>query len=217
MNTRGLPVRETIDTGWNVFKDSIGLAIGVMVATSLIPSAIQWFAELATIGDDEPGPLVWVAIAIVEITLELGAVNVFLKLRDRQPAEFADLFNVFPRVPVFFIAVLIAFFAILFGFIMLIIPGIIVALRLQFIPYIVLDEDIGPLDAVQRSWNLTRGFTFDLFLYGLLLLGINILGIMALGIGVFVSAPVTGIATADMYRFLRHAEAANAAPATSVV
>lgn len=206
MNTRALPVGKTIDTGWKTFKESIGLAITVMLAVYLIPAALQWFGEIASGGNGRQAPLMWVAIVIVEITLELGATNVFLKLRDKRPAEFADVFNIFPRVPVFFAAVLIAAAAMLLGFILLIIPGIIVAVRLKFIPYLLLDEDIGPIDAVQRSWKLTRGFTLDLFLFDLLLAGINLLGVLALGVGVFVSVPVTGIALADMYRFLREIE-----------
>jgi len=217
MNTRGIPIAESIDTGWNTFKEFVGFVLGVMIAVYLIPAAMRWFAEIATAGHDGPGPFMWVAIAIVEITLELGAVNVFLRLRDRRPAEFADLFNIFPRVPVFFVSVLIAFILTLAGLVALIVPGIILALRLQFIPYILLDEDIGPVDAIQKSWNLTRGFTFDLFLFALLVIAINFVGFIALGIGIFVSVPVTKIATADVYRFLRHVQGHDPAPAAPAV
>jgi uncharacterized membrane protein len=93
---------------------------------------------------------------------------------------------------------------------LLIVPGIIVAVRLQFIPFLIVDEAVGPIDAVQRSWDLTAGYTLDLFLFDLLLFVINLLGLMALFVGVFVSCPITGIAMADMYRTLKTRESAGA-------
>ncbi len=206
MTSQALPVGATVDTGWNTFKESAGLAIGVTLAVCLIPSGLAFIYELS--GGDERGghPLLWLAEAVAQVTLELGAANVFLKLRDRAPTELADVFNIFPRVPVFFASLIITAGAFILGLILLISPGIIVLIRLKFIPFLVLDEKIGPIDAVKRSWELTRGFTFDLFLYDLLLLGINLLGFLAFFVGLFASLPVTGIALADMYRFLKDLE-----------
>ncbi len=38
-----------------------------------------------------------------------------------------------------------------------IIPGIYVACRLVFVAYLVLDEDMGPIEAIEASWRLTKG------------------------------------------------------------
>ena len=206
MTSQALPVGATVDTGWNTFKESAGLAIGVTLVVCLVPAVLEFIYDL-TAGDDGGGPpLLWLAQTVAEVTLELGAANVFLKLRDKAPVEFADVFNIFPRVPVFFVSLIITAAAFILGLILLIIPGIIVLVRLKFTPFLVLDEKIGPINAVQRSWELTRGFTFDLFLYDLLLLGINLLGFLAFFVGLFASLPVTGIALADMYRFLKDLE-----------
>jgi hypothetical protein len=39
---------------------------------------------------------------------------------------------------------------------------------------VVVDERVGPLEAIQRSWDMTRGSAMDLFMLFLLLLGLNL-------------------------------------------
>jgi len=209
MNTLGLPVGETIDKGWNTFKLWAALLLGVQLIVYGVPAFMEWMGGIRT-DDGEPGFLMSIAICLATATLELGLINVFMKLRDGQRAEFSDLFTIFPRAWVYIVSGFIALVAIALGLVMLIVPGIIVAVRLKFIPFLILDENAGPIDAVQRSWDLTRGYTLDLFLYDILLVAINILGLLALGVGIFVSAPVTGLALTEMYRVLKARETGQA-------
>jgi uncharacterized membrane protein len=208
MNTQGLPVGETIDRGWNTFKKWVALLIGAQLVVYGVPAFMEWVGGVQSGDGGEPGFLMSIAIWVATVTLQLGIVNVYMKLRDGMAAEFADLFTIFPRAWVYLVSSFISHVAIFLGLLLFIVPGIIVAIRLNFIPYLILDENIGPIAALQRSWELTRGYTLDLFLYYLLLFAINILGLIALCVGLFVSIPVTGIAVADMYRVLKERESA---------
>lgn len=91
---------------------------------------------------------------------------------------------------------------VLIGLLCFIIPGIYLSLAFAPVIYVVLDQKLGPVDAVQRCWNLTKGNRGRLFLFGVASFGINLLGILALGIGVLVTAPFTWLAMADVYRQL---------------
>ncbi|MDH5627817.1 MAG: hypothetical protein OEY69_05940, partial [Candidatus Krumholzibacteria bacterium] len=75
--------------------------------------------------------------------------------------------------------------------------------RLWFVGFVVVDEAVGPVEAIQRSWDITRGRTMDLFLLFLLLVGLNLLGIVALGVGLLVTVPVSGLSLAFVYRELK--------------
>jgi uncharacterized membrane protein len=89
------------------------------------------------------------------------------------------------------------------GLILLIVPGIIMMLRLSLIGFVLVDERTGPIDAIQRSWDMTRGHTMDLLVLFIALLGLNILGLCCLFIGLFVTVPMSGLAMAYIYRELK--------------
>jgi uncharacterized membrane protein len=84
----------------------------------------------------------------------------------------------------------------------LIVPGIIIAMGLAFVPYLVVERGLGPVEALKESWRLTKGHKMQIFLLVLALVGINILGLMALVVGVFVTFPLTLLAFAHAYRTL---------------
>jgi uncharacterized membrane protein len=174
---------------------------------------VERFASIFIGAREDWNPLASLAYSLLVSALILGAYHVYLKTRDREPVDIVDMFNVVGRVVSYFLATFITVFLVAIGIVLLIVPGIIVAVRLSLIPFVVLDEGAGPLDALQRSWDLTRGFTIDLFLFFVLLVGINVLGLLALGIGLFVTLPISAIAFADMYRFLKSLEADASVPA----
>jgi uncharacterized membrane protein len=93
--------------------------------------------------------------------------------------------------------------AVFMGLILLVIPGIVILIRLWFLGFVVVEGGKGPLEAIQESWDISRGHTFDLFLLFLLLCGLNVLGLLCLGIGLLVTMPVSGLALAHTYRVLK--------------
>ncbi|MDP4224388.1 MAG: hypothetical protein Q8868_13860 [Bacteroidota bacterium] len=71
------------------------------------------------------------------------------------------------------------------GLFALIIPGIIIACRLVFVPYIVMDKKLDPIEAVELSWKLTRGHGWTVFLMGFVSFFIIIFGLCLILVGVF--------------------------------
>jgi len=205
MTTDSLPIGESVSWAWDRFKENTPLLLAVSAVSCLLPAFLEWIGERAFSGFVEA----WMGIVhfVVVTTISLGVAKITLHIRDGKPVEFANLFDSFNRVPWLMLATFLMMFATFFGVLLLIVPGIIIAIRLCFIAFITADEGCNAIDALKRSWNITRGFGFDLFLFALLLIGVNILGFICLGIGVFVSVPVTWLATAYIFRFLseRHA------------
>jgi uncharacterized membrane protein len=74
---------------------------------------------------------------------------------------------------------------IILGCIALIIPGIIIACRLAFVPYLVMDKKLDPIEAVEQSWKLTRGHGWTIFLMGFVSIFIFIFGLILMIVGVF--------------------------------
>ena len=82
------------------------------------------------------------------------------------------------------LANLLVFALVAMGLFALIIPGIIIACRLNFVPYLVMDKKLDPIEAVEMSWKLTRGHGWTIFLMGFVSFFIYILGFILLFIGI---------------------------------
>ena len=90
---------------------------------------------------------------------------------------------------------------IIVGLILFIIPGIIFAIKLQFVDYLIVDKKMG-IDSLSKSWNMTKGVKWNLFLLWILIALINIAGALLLLVGLFITVPLSVVATAYVYRKL---------------
>lgn len=60
-------------------------------------------------------------------------------------------------------------------------------------------DDLGPVDALERSWDLARGNRFSLFFYGFLTGLFNIVGLMLCCVGVIGTKAMTDFGTTEAY------------------
>ncbi len=97
------------------------------------------------------------------------------------------------------LANLLTFAIIGIGFVFFIIPGIILACRLAFVSYLVMDKNMEPVAAVEKSWEMTRGYGWKIFGMALLVLPIFIAGLLCLIVGVFFAIIWVHAAFASMY------------------
>jgi uncharacterized membrane protein len=82
----------------------------------------------------------------------------------------------------------------------LIVPGIIIACRLAFVPYIVMDKKLDPIESVELSWKYTRGHAWTIFLMGFVAFFIYIFGLMLLIVGIFPAAMWVKSSFATLYQ-----------------
>lgn len=88
------------------------------------------------------------------------------------------------------------------GLVLLIIPGLIVAVVFGLYGWALVDKHLDPIESLRESSRLTAGHRGRLFLFLLAAIGLNILGLFALIIGVLVTSAVTLIAAGHIYRQL---------------
>jgi uncharacterized membrane protein len=97
------------------------------------------------------------------------------------------------------LANLLVFAIVGLGFVFLIIPGIILACRLAFVSYLVMDKNMDPVAAVEKSWEMTRGHGWQIFGMGLLAIPIFIGGLLCFIVGVVFAIIWISAAFAAMY------------------
>ena len=91
---------------------------------------------------------------------------------------------------------------IVFGLILLIVPGIVFACKLVFTPYLVVDRKMNAIEAIKESWRLTEGHAWKVFLLGLLAIPVFLAGLLAFGVGIFLSIMWASLAFASLYHLV---------------
>jgi len=134
--------------------------------------------------------------------LSMGATAFYLAAHDNPAtADLSLLWHPRPFWKYLGASILLAL-AVAIGFVLLIVPGIILGLMFMFTTFVVIERELGPIDAMSESHRLTRGHKWQLFGFVLLLLLINLLGLLALVVGLLVSIPVSTLAFVHAYRVL---------------
>ena len=82
----------------------------------------------------------------------------------------------------------------------LLIPGIIIACRLVFVSYIIMDKKLDPIEAVELSWKLTRGHGWRIFGMGCASFFIIIFGLCLFFIGIFPAIMWVSCSFATLYQ-----------------
>ena len=127
----------------------------------------------------------------------------FAVIRGETPHFFQlfEGFNVFGKS---FLANLCYSLLVIVGFVLLIIPGIIVGLALSMTFFVMADRpELSFSECLNESWNLTSGYRFKLLGLNLRFIPWYLLGILCLGVGVLLVIPWYYISLARFYEELK--------------
>ncbi len=188
--------KEAIKFGWNAFKKNwppfVLLAI-VYVIVNHIPrlfldKSIPFFSPADIVG------------LLGGAVVGLAFTTLSLKVVDGKKVSFPDIFSS-PGLLLRFVLVSVVYTVLTtIGFLLLVVPGIIILTRFIFAGYYVVDKNASFIDAFKKSWAVTRGKTIKLIFFQIYLLALLILGVITLGVGLLIAIPVISIALAYVYR-----------------
>jgi len=158
-------------------------------------------------------PLVMLALAwglLVVPVVTYGEKFLFLKAMREEEIDLKELFSGFTTNFVnIILANLIVVALVGLGIVLLFIPGIIVACRLAFVPYIVMDQKLDPIKAVERSWKMTGGHGWKIFFMAIISFFVIIAGVICLFVGVLISIMWIHAAFATLYQEVLNQEIKN--------
>jgi len=202
----GFSKGEAIRFGWNTMASNLGFFIGLQIVVGLVYLVPAIFAQWSK----EVFPLLYFLVSFFSVFLnmviQMGLIRIALTFCDGKKGHISDLFSCLPLFFKFLLGSILYGLIVLGGTILLIVPGIIWGIQYMFFSYFIIDEDLGPMEALQRSKVITQGAKWDLFLFGLLLAGINLLGALCLLVGLIATIPATMLAFAFAYRRLLPSE-----------
>jgi len=200
---------EAVTYGWEAMKKNLGFFLIFQLVVFALYALVQSLTDSAKEGGFPSGPADLIRL-VVYFSVTMVWIWTALRIHDAKDHGFADLFSNGRRI-LNYLAVEFIYSCIVFaGLILLVVPAFIWGIQFGYARFAVLDEGLGPIEALHRSSSLTRGGRNNLFLFGLLLFGINMLGLLALFVGVFATLPTTVVAMAWAYRELQQRTAQEA-------
>lgn len=192
--------------GWETFKTRPWFFVGVSIVIALVYLVVGSIsvgidASLTGSFDETTGAgtaVNW----ILSTLISMGVVAFYLSAHDNAGAvSLSLLWHPHPFWK-YFAATIVVGIAMILGLILLIVPGIIFALMFMFTTFIVIDRELGPIEAMKESMRITRGHKWPLLGFVLVLGLLNVAGAVALGVGLLVSIPVSFLAFVHAYRTL---------------
>jgi uncharacterized membrane protein len=198
---------DAIGYGWKKFRENAGpiiLATLILIAAYIVLSLIG----RAVAGDDMGstgfsfslgGFLIQILTSLVGYIVGAALIRGALDVTEGKKFDLAAAFGNLNYGNVIITSLLLAVLETV-GFILLIIPGLLVAFFTIFAMYFVVDKDQSPIDAIVSSFNLIRANAGDTLLLILLSIAVVFVGFLALCIGVFVALPVVALAWAYAFK-----------------
>ena len=199
---RNFVKREAIDFGFNVAKQNILFFLGIFVIwafATIISSTVR-----GSLDDNRQflisflfSLLMWVVSSIIS----MGIINISLMFAENKKPELKDIFYT-QKVFNFILMSIIRTIIVIGGFILFIVPGIILSIKFSFADYLIVDKKLDAIASLKKSWEITKGVKANLFIFRILLGLINVVGFLCLLLGLLVTVPLTMVASAYVYKKL---------------
>ncbi len=199
--------------------EAIGGAMGIMFLTlivNLILSLISGvFVGLLTAAVGQTGSegamyavmgvqvvvqiFVTVLLVVVQAVLSGGYYIMWLRMVRGEEVSFNNFMDVKPFILPMILTALLLQFSMMVGMLLLVVPGILIALGCWMSPLVVLDKNLSPVNAMKGSWRITDGYKMDIFLFGIIMTVVNIVGLIPCGLGLIVTIPLSLGAMVSFY------------------
>ena len=105
-------------------------------------------------------------------------------VRDKE-IELRKLIEGFNNYLNIILANLLSWALVVMGLFFIIVPGIIIACRLAFVPYLIMDKELDAIQAIEQSWKLTKGIGWNIFFMAIMSFFIGVFGFILFIVGIF--------------------------------
>lgn len=202
-------ISETFKVSWKCLKEQIWILVGLFIGYTIISGLLQVFMPQATPGDPfaifTPTSLIVMLIAtIFSSVFNLGYIKNMFQALDGIEPQFSAYGQQARKILTYIITNIILVILVFIGIMLLIIPGFYLGLRLQFAFCFIVEEDAGIIDSLKKSWEITNGQVWLLFLLTLVMIGIVIIGFLLLGVGIFIAYPLIILMQCYVFRKLNN-------------
>jgi len=199
-------VGSAIRFGWETFKKRpwffVGTTVVIFFAYGVIGAITGGIDKAVGATPEDPSAIGGIINFVLSTFINMGVMAFYLAAHDNpETVDLAVLWHPRPFWKFLGASILVGL-AIGIGFVLLIIPGIIATIFFMFTTLIVIDKELGPIEAMKESMRIGRGYRWPLLGLIALLALIALAGVIALFVGLLVAMPVVTLAFVHAYRTL---------------
>ena len=190
-----------VSESWSTFKKSWMDVYKFAVVAALITWLPKWLGKM--FDDGLLSTLLGLVAAVLGIAVQFGGIKYLLSLvrggkvlswdqvvKSLQP--YSNLFY-------FFVGNLIYGIMVFIGLLLLVIPGLYLAIKYMFVPFLIADRKLDIGKAFAESDKMTKGNMGELFVLEVLVVILNAVGALLLGFGLLITIPVSYLAMVKAY------------------
>jgi hypothetical protein len=194
-----LDIGAAFSAGWSRFWPNI-LPMGLYALLVAAVNALFQVPQDAATGTTLVAGLVGLVIGQL---VGIGWVAITLDITDGRRVTANGVTARFRLFLPYAIAAVLYSVMVMVGLMLLVVPGIILAIIFAFYGFHIIDTgSTDPIGALRRSAEITKGHRGKLFVFGVVLVLFNILGLMLFLIGVVFTSGISLLAVAHVYRQL---------------
>jgi len=184
----------------------IGAVMGVLYAAIFAPQVLveQGIIDgsIALMLTYAAASVMGIVVLVVQAYMMGGFHTVALKAVRGQPTAVSDVFSGGRYMLTYFVGLLVQQIVIGIGYMLCIVPGIMLLCGLWAWGFLVIDQGLGGVDALKRSWEMMKGHKMSVFIWGLLSIVVYVAGELACVLPVLlISMPM--IVTSSAWIYLR--------------
>jgi DNA-directed RNA polymerase subunit RPC12/RpoP len=215
---------DVMGRAWRIFKEQWGMCLAAVVVVGICNAAfgfltgklLPFLNASADFNNIPPQQMYDAVIKQLPRIMFLGTIKgyvdllftawtsiglgiVFLKIARGQQASIGDIFSGGKYYVNMLITMVLFGIMINIGYLLLIVPGVILYLMFHQYYYLIIDRNLGIVESLEMSKTITTGNKMTLFLIGLVCLGISVSTIVTCGLGMLIAAPYFALLNAVIY------------------
>jgi len=197
--SQSLDISEAFRAGWRGFVANIVPLIVIALVVWVVTGAVNLWANQST---------GWVQFVLGLVSFFLGQliaivwISLALAIVDGREITTDTLLPSGATLISYLIASFLFSLMLGIGLVLLVIPGLIVAVVFGLYGWALVDKALDPIEALRHSSRITSGHRWQVVAFLLAALVLNLVGVLLLVVGVLVTSAVTLIAAGHVYRQL---------------
>lgn len=199
---REVSTQEMLSLAWESYKKHrTVLTEGAILL--LFIHIFLYISLLETIRGNGIGVVFLFLLGIVTAIMQLGYVKILLNVTGNKPITLRQLFGNHNFSVRYVVGVFGYYFLVGVGLCLLVVPGVVYALRYSMWPFFLVNKDLDLVDSFKESKRVTKGSKKELLHLYLVCTGCVVVGALPFGLLLPVAIPVALLMVGHAYRKLQ--------------
>ncbi len=182
---------------WRVFVISMLVLFASWVILELSVVALHRFGVVLNV-------LLHLAFLVLASGLMVGIHSIAMEVVDGRMPHLRLLTGSLARGPRYLLAFCLYFISVVVGLLLLVVPGVYVAVRYALFGQVLATKQTSTLGALRDAGSLSRGQWWAMCRVVVAALALNLGGAALLGLGLLISFPISLLVASSLFRTLQH-------------